>query len=187
MSTRKSVSLIAAACRNNGIGVNGRLPWRLKNEMAFFTRTTETTDLPDKKNAVIMGRRTWECIPAKYRPLSGRINVVLSQTLTEVPSGADFLFQSLPEAVEALSAHETIDKLFVIGGGRVYAEALSLPSCSKVYLTRVDAEFVCDAFFPEVDMTQFSEINEENIPTEVQEEDGLQYKYHVYEKVIISQ
>lgn len=71
--------LIAAASENLGIGINGNLPWRLKSEMAFFTHMTSKTKDIKKKNVVVMGRRTWDCIPPKYRPLQGRINIVLTR------------------------------------------------------------------------------------------------------------
>ncbi|XP_033219990.1 bifunctional dihydrofolate reductase-thymidylate synthase isoform X4 [Belonocnema kinseyi] len=72
------LNLIAATCEGMGIGINGHLPWCLKKEMAFFTYMTSKTKHPNKKNVVLMGRRTWECIPPKYRPLKNRINIVLT-------------------------------------------------------------------------------------------------------------
>lgn len=77
--------LIAALSPSNGLGLNGGLPWSLKKEMAYFRRAT--TFVPEEqqrsgaRNAVIMGRNTWESIPPKYRPLKGRINVVVSRTV----------------------------------------------------------------------------------------------------------
>lgn len=179
----KKVSVIAAACRNNGIGSKGDLPWRLKNEMAFFTRTTKTTSDPNKKNAVIMGRRTWDCIPPKYRPLAARVNVVLSEKLTEKPNGADYLFKSLPEAITALNAVDNIEKLFVIGGERVYKTAMDSEYCERIYLTRIDADFDCDAFFPEFDTSVYLEASDEAVPAGEQEENGLRYKFYVYDRV----
>jgi len=77
------VTLIVAATTNNGIGQAGKLPWRLPQEMQYFARvTTGKGDIPDgerKKNAVVMGRMTWESIPRRFRPLAGRINLVVSQ------------------------------------------------------------------------------------------------------------
>lgn len=85
MAQNKKFSLVAAACLNNGIGIKGRLPWTLRNEMAFFTRVTSTVTTDEKKNAVIMGRKTWDSIPLKFKPLPNRVNVVLSESLKEVP------------------------------------------------------------------------------------------------------
>ena len=74
------VTLIVAATKNNGIGQAGKLPWHLPQEMQYFARVT--TGEPDgigKKNAVVMGRATWESIPRRFRPLPGRINLVISR------------------------------------------------------------------------------------------------------------
>lgn len=178
----KGLSLIAAACKNNGIGNKGNLPWRLKNEMAFFTKTTSATSDPSKRNAVIMGRKTWDSIPPKYRPLGDRINVVLSENLTKKPDGADYLFNDLPSAIKELNQVTGIEKLFVIGGARVYADALDAKECQKIYLTRIDSEFECDAFFPDFDMEKFKETTEDGVPVDVQEEKGIRYKFLVYER-----
>ena len=181
--TNKSTAVIAAVCRQNGIGVKGRLPWRLKNEMAHFTRVT-TTAIEGKRNAVIMGRKTWQSIPAKFKPLTGRVNVVLSRSLEEVPEGAHYLFSSLQQSIEQLSKDETIDKLFVIGGQKVYEEALSHNDCQYIYLTRIDADFECDSFFPEIDLNVFVDVSSQtnHIPQGPQQENDIRYQYFVYKR-----
>jgi len=71
-------TIIVAATKSNGIGQSGKLPWKLSKEMAYFARVTSSA--PDgRMNAVIMGRKTWESIPAKFKPLSKRFNVVVSR------------------------------------------------------------------------------------------------------------
>ena len=73
-------NLIVAACgKSLGIGLNGELPWKLQSEMKYFAETTSKTKDCDKMNAVIMGRKTWESIPLKFRPLKNRFNVILSR------------------------------------------------------------------------------------------------------------
>lgn len=71
------LTLIVAATKTNGIGQNARLPWRLPKEMAYFARVTSNAPA-GSRNAVIMGRNTWESIPAKFQPLPNRVNVVIS-------------------------------------------------------------------------------------------------------------
>ena len=94
--------LIAATGRGNGIGINNDLPWRLKKEMAYFTRMTTTTVDDRKQNAMIMGRRTWESTPKCERPLPGRISVVLSSLpKTEIAEAEEVLVcRNFDEAVE---------------------------------------------------------------------------------------
>ena len=75
-----AVSIVVAVTPTGGIGKDGTLPWRLDTDMAFFRTTTRDTASDGNKNACVMGRRTWKGIPAKFRPLKGRLNVVLSRT-----------------------------------------------------------------------------------------------------------
>ena len=177
----KELAIISAACRSNGIGFKGKLPWRLPKEMAYFTRISSTSR-NNSKNAVIMGRKTWDSIPKKFRPLEGRVNVVLSKSLSSRPEGVDYLFSSIEEAVSSLSSISEIDRLFIIGGSSLYEETVKSPLCSKIYLTRIDADFECDTFFPEFDHKVFTETQEEGVPSEVQTENGISYTFHVYSK-----
>jgi len=80
---------ILACTHNGGIGLNGKLPWRLKEDMKLFKKITTTIQNPNDKekgklNAVIMGRKTWESIPMKFRPLPNRINIILSKTINNL-------------------------------------------------------------------------------------------------------
>jgi dihydrofolate reductase len=78
-----SLTLIVAATVTHGIGRDGALPWKLSREMAYFKRVTSTAP-EGLRNSVIMGRNTWESIPRKFRPLAGRVNVVLSSRELEM-------------------------------------------------------------------------------------------------------
>lgn len=76
----KTFSLVVASTQKGGIGLNGNLPWKkIPGDMAFFRKVTSTTTDPTLQNAVIMGRKTWESIPSKFRPLPGRLNVILTR------------------------------------------------------------------------------------------------------------
>ena len=100
-------NLIVAACgKSLGIGNNGQLPWRLQSEMKHFATTTKTTQDPGKQNAVIMGRKTWESIPLKFRPLKNRLNIVLSRQ-------CDY---PLDNQVEDVDICATFDA-YILGGG----------------------------------------------------------------------
>lgn len=141
------IYLVVAVDRNFGIGKDGKLPWRFKNEMKFFKKiTSETTD-HDKQNLVIMGRTTWESIPEKFRPLPGRKNAVLTSQSDYRAIGAN-IYHSLNEALE--SVDETTEKIFIIGGAKVFNEAISTPDLTGIYLTKIDSVFDCDTFFPQI-------------------------------------
>lgn len=160
--------IVAATSKNLGIGKNGGLPWKLKSEMQYFARVT--TRLPPQyasspnsevQNAVIMGRKTWESIPKKFRPLKNRLNVVLSSQANPNESGlvdGAFWVKSLEDALSTLGDLRAggnhglprIARAFIIGGAGVYKSALELPNAvaDKVLLTKVHSDFDCDTFFP---------------------------------------
>lgn len=143
---RAGFAVIVAADEAGGIGQGGGLPWRLPGEMAYFKRIT-TSAPAGKRNAVIMGRRTYASIAPKFRPLRDRLNVVLSRDPAHRPEGATSA-ASLDEALALIAADETIHQAFVIGGGALYRDALADPRCMRVYLTRVHARFDCDTSLP---------------------------------------
>lgn len=123
------LALVAAIARNRAIGLDGKLPWHISEDLRRFKRLTTGY-------AVVMGRRTYESIG---RPLPNRRNVVVtSHILPAVET-----FPSLSQALDALSSEE---RVFVIGGGKLYAEAL--PKADELYLTLVEREVDADTFFP---------------------------------------
>jgi dihydrofolate reductase len=144
----RSFAVVVAADEDNGIGLGGKLPWRLPAEMAFFKRLTSEAAV-GRRNAVVMGRKTYESIPQKFRPLPDRFNFVLSRDPSYQPQGA-FAVLSLDEALTELSKLQTVDRVFVIGGGEIYREALDDARCERVYLTRVHARFACDTVLPDL-------------------------------------
>jgi dihydrofolate reductase len=185
-------SLIVAVDKNNGIGKNNALPWKLKADMKFFTKTTtETSDknnpLPLKQNAVIMGRNTWESLPPNHRPLKGRLNIVLTREAGPVESNdAEGGFiqgnlvwkNSLDAALKTCEENTNIEKVFVIGGARLFAEAIKHPLCQTIYLTQLEQTFKCDTFFPQVDEKIFA-IKERS---GVNHENGIDFEFLTYER-----
>eukprot|EP00401_Gymnodinium_catenatum_P013247 CAMPEP_0117564102 /NCGR_PEP_ID=MMETSP0784-20121206/55852_1 /TAXON_ID=39447 /ORGANISM="" /LENGTH=112 /DNA_ID=CAMNT_0005361799 /DNA_START=28 /DNA_END=363 /DNA_ORIENTATION=+ len=111
----KVLSVIAASTPKGGIGKDGALPWRLPEDMSHFRRVTTAVATEGKKNAVIMGRRTWESIPEKFRPLADRVNVVLTSSASApdfkspYPEGV-LVAVSVAAAMEMLSAMESVDE-----------------------------------------------------------------------------
>ncbi|CAO1618212.1 unnamed protein product [Parajaminaea phylloscopi] len=171
MGSKSGLSLIVALSPTNGIGLNGGLPWSLKREMAYFRRATTFVPAEEHargaRNAVIMGRTTWESIPAKFRPLKGRINVVVSRTIgadREQALGIDsaqdaYLVSSVEDAASKLSEISTpVARKFLIGGSQLYSQALAATATSsgkpsavdQMLITRIlSPGFDCDVFLPE--------------------------------------
>ncbi|KAJ4298174.1 hypothetical protein N0V90_006073 [Kalmusia sp. IMI 367209] len=177
-----SLTLILAATPSLGIGKAGTLPWpQLRKEMGYFKRVTMRVSERSggiqgarrKVNAVVMGRKTWDSIPERFRPLEGRVNVVITRkpegfatSKKEEGGNANEGFEgplavgSVTEALERLQSFNAtsdvnssaasgteIDRVFVIGGATIYDAALKLPQTDRVLLTKIDNEFECDTFF----------------------------------------
>jgi len=134
------ISLLVAYQNDRGIGYRNRLPWKLKADMHHFRELTLS-------NTIIMGRRTYESIG---RPLELRRNIVISQTLTSPSEGIE-VYPSLQEALMQIDPKEEI---FIIGGERLFEEAL--PIADRLYLTTVEASEPVDRFFPPFDEDQWA-------------------------------
>lgn len=127
----KGLALVVAVGRNGAIGLDGKLPWRISEDMMHFKRVTVG-------HAVIMGRKTWDSIG---KPLVGRRNIVVSRTATDIP-GVEVV-RTVEDAIA--KAHEQDDEPRVIGGAEIYR--LTLARATKIYLTEVDRDVAADAFF----------------------------------------
>ncbi|RDA90071.1 hypothetical protein CP533_2913 [Ophiocordyceps camponoti-saundersi (nom. inval.)] len=144
------LTLIVAATRSMGIGSHGSLPWSgLRKEMQYFVRVT-TQAPPGTSNAVIMGRKTWDSIPPKFRPLKNRHNIVISRSAPPLPDEPappqePTRVSSMEDALRcARDAH----RVFVIGGAQIYDVALRSHATRRVLLTSIERDFDCDTFFP---------------------------------------
>ncbi len=129
------VSIVVAKASNGVIGAGGGLPWRLPTDMRHFRELTTG-------HAVVMGRKTWESIPDRFRPLPERRNLVVSSNPEFAAPGAD-VFPSLEAAIDACD-----QRCFVIGGGQIYE--MAAPLADRIYSTDVDAAPPGDAFFPQL-------------------------------------
>ncbi|XP_063223937.1 dihydrofolate reductase-like isoform X2 [Bacillus rossius redtenbacheri] len=145
---------------------------------------TKATEDASKKNAVVMGRKTWESIPVKMRPLPGRENIVLSRRVLDIPNNAATVCSSFASAVEALSSPplcDTVESVWIIGGSSLYKEAMQSPLCHRIYLTRILKHYDCDVFLPDIPAS-FVRIKDSRVPEEKQEENDVEYYHEVYEK-----
>lgn len=162
------LAIVVAYGRNRVIGVDGDLPWHLPADMAHFRTLT-------MGHPVIMGRKTYESIPPKFRPLPGRRNLILSENPDYVPAeaGAE-VYGSLEAALRATEGHDA----FVIGGSRTYGEALHQGVVDRVYATEVDLSPAGDAFFPSLG-NGWAVLEERDAITE---DDGTTFTIRIYER-----
>ena len=135
------VSLIVAMDSNRGIGKDNDLMWHLPADMKFFKETTTG-------HVVVMGRKNFESIPEKYRPLPNRENVVLTRN-KDYSAPNCLVFHSIEDCIAHYSSKEK--KVFIIGGGEIYKEALELDIIEEMYITHIDDTYDADTFFPEID------------------------------------
>ena len=119
----KPFSIVVAFDEKNGIGKNNDLAWRLSSDLKHFKEITTQTKDPAKKNAVIMGRKTWDSLPEKFKPLPGRLNVILSRNLS-IHIHLPLVYAELDAALNALSVMEDIEEIFVIGGAQIFSHAI---------------------------------------------------------------
>uniref|UniRef100_A0A0D9XZ25 Bifunctional dihydrofolate reductase-thymidylate synthase n=1 Tax=Leersia perrieri TaxID=77586 RepID=A0A0D9XZ25_9ORYZ len=157
---KRSYQVVVAATRDMGIGKDGTLPWKLPGDLKFFKDITMTTSDPSKKNAVVMGRKTWESIPLQFRPLPGRLNIILTRSGSFDFATAEniVICASLDSALELLATTPycfTVEKTFLIGGGEVLRQSLNAPYCEAIHLTDIESSIECDTFIPPIDLSVF--------------------------------
>jgi len=142
------ISLIAALTENQVIGKNNDLPWHLPDDMKYFMQTT-------KQHHVIMGRKNYDSIPEKFRPLPNRTNIVVTrQDNFNAPNCS--VVNSIEKAV-SLAKENNERELFVIGGAEIYK--LAMPLADKLYLTEIRTELEGDTYFPIFDTDQWKEVS----------------------------
>lgn len=143
------IKLIVAKAKNNAIGKDNDLIWHLPADMRFFTQSTTG-------QIVLMGRRNWDSIPLKYRPLSTRTNVVITKNNTFSHPDCT-VFNSVEAAIAYYKNNDAYsDKdLYVIGGGQIYEYCLQHNLLDELYITFIDESFEGDTFFPEIDESKW--------------------------------
>ncbi len=167
VNKRPSLSIIVAQAENRAIGVDGDMPWHLSGDLKRFKALT-------MGHPVVMGRRTWESLPK--RPLTGRRNIVFSQSEGFAPEGAEVV-RSVNGLFELL--RDSDEEVFVIGGGSIYT--MLMPWTSRLYVTWVHREFpAADTFFPAIDLSEFVKTGETD--RMVDEKSGLEFSYAEYDR-----
>lgn len=153
---KPTISIIVAVGENGVIGKNNDLPWpRLPKDMKYFVETT-------MGKPIITGRKNYESIPEKFRPLVGRDNIVITNQINYSADGAvvtNSLEQALNEAMRL-----TDDEVFIIGGGEIYRQTLYL--ADKLYVTKVHESFDGDTFFPSINENVWRKVSEQSVPAD---------------------
>jgi dihydrofolate reductase len=163
------VSLIAAVSRNNVIGKDNDLPWNLPDDMKYFMQTTS-------RHHVIMGRKNYESIPEKFRPLPNRTNIVVTRKKDYEAPGCHVV-HSLEDAFEIPMRSEQ-EEVFVIGGAEIFRQ--SLPFADRLYLTEIHADVDGDTLFPEFDRAEWNEVS--RTPHPADERHKYAFDFVVYER-----
>lgn len=141
----------------NGIAKNRRIPWHKSEDLKFFKKITTQTQLPNKINAIIMGRKTWESIPKRNLP--NRINIVLTRDPTKYQrfQNENLLFvSSIKEAKNLINDISRIETTWIIGGAEIYNKVFKDNIVTDIFLTKVPGNFDCDKFIELPDMKEFN-------------------------------
>ena len=149
----QTIAMVVAMDQNRLIGADNGLPWRLPDDMQWFVQQT-------MGKPIIMGRKTYESIPAKFRPLKGRHNIVLTREQSYEAPGATVV-HSVEDAL--LAAGDT-EEIIIGGGANLYTQLL--PQTSRLYLTLVDAELAGDAYFPAIEWSDWQETFRQHHPAD---------------------
>jgi len=136
------IKIIVAHDENYVIGYKNKIPWKNSEDMALFK--TLTTN-----NTVVMGRKTWESIPKQYRPLSNRINIVISTTIDE-SNGVDTFF--VKTLTQAFTHPKIVGDVYIIGGASIYDMALAIDEVDEVLVSLIPCKHKGDTFFQKLDV-----------------------------------
>ena len=146
------VSLIVAVSENGVIGKDNDLIWHLPKDMKFFKDTT-------MGHHVIMGRKNFESIPHKFRPLPNRTNIVITRQ-SDYKAEGSIVVNSVEESLKVAKSNGE-NEAFIIGGGQIYKLALEANLIERIYLTKIHHSFDGDTFFPELN-SDWIEVNRED-------------------------
>lgn len=168
---KNTLSIIVAVSENNVIGKDNDLIWKLPTDMKFFKETTSG-------HPVIMGRKNYESIPEKYRPLANRTNIVVTRNTAFQAPGC-LVSHNIQDALEKAQSL-TDSEIFIIGGAQIYAQTIGI--VDKIYLTRVHASFTGDAFFPDFDTDEFNLLSSLSVPAD--EKNQYSFTIQTYQRKI---
>ncbi len=164
------ISIIAAVAENRVIGKDNDLVWKLPKDMKYFMDTTSG-------HHVIMGRKNFESLPHKFRPLKNRVNIVVTRQSGYTAPGA-VLVNSIQVGLD-YAGENGESEVFIIGGGEIYAQSMEM--VNRMYITEVKASFDGDTFFPEFDRSLWKEVS--RTPNFPDDKHRLAFDFVVLEKI----
>jgi dihydrofolate reductase len=164
------ISMIAAVSANGVIGKDNDLVWSLPDDMKFFKQTTA-------HHHVLLGRKNWESLPIKWRPLPNRTNIVITRNNSYEAAGS-IVTNSLEKGL-AIAKEANEEEAFIIGGGEIYR--LGLPLSDRMYITEIAAEVDGDTFFPEWDKSKWLEVSRRH--HEADERHAFAFDFVIYDKI----
>jgi len=162
--------MIAAVAENLVIGRDNDLVWKLPDDMKYFMETTQ-------HHHIIMGRKNYESIPHKYRPLPNRVNIIVTQQ-DHYEAKDCIITDSIEKAIDIANSNQQ-EEVFIIGGGQVYAQAIDL--ADRLYVTRIKASFEGDTFFPEIDESEWQEVSRDHHP--IDDRHAVAFDFVVLERI----
>lgn len=172
----RQFAIVVAHDSKFGIGKNDSLPWKIDEDRIAFRGLTSSVKDPGSQNLVIMGRKTWESIPPRHRPLKGRINLVLTENPSLCLPPEVVICHSFAELIEQIGSIR-FETCFVIGGASVYGYALKDKRFDTIHLTEVTGDFHCDVFFPPY-KNRFALFDQ----SPIKEENGQHYRFSIYKR-----
>lgn len=162
------INIIVAVTNNMVIGKGNTMPWHLPSDLKNFKRVTQNS-------CVVMGRKCWESIPEKFRPLPNRLNVVLTRDENFKADGAATL-SNLERTITNLKNNGDEDEVFVIGGAQIYKEAF--PFAERLFITRILADIDGDIILEGLNMDEWELIED----TDTMTENGFNFKFEEYKR-----
>jgi len=182
-------NIIVAFSKNRGIGLKNRLPWNIPSDLKKFRKLT----IGNGNNAVVMGKNTWNSLPVKY--LKSRDNLILSRNL-KIDTIYDTKQVKTFTDIEKLEEHcseKNYECVWIIGGTQIYKEFLESKNIDieNIYVTYIDSDFECDAFFPEIDVDVYCSVlqephnmdNMDNMMATMVSDSGCFNSFKIYDRI----
>lgn len=164
-----TISLIAAVAKNRVIGKENDLPWQLPDDMKYFMQTTSG-------HHVLMGRKNYDSLPNKFKPLPNRTNIVVTRQ-DEFKAPGCIVVSSIEKGIE-IALQNKEEEFFVIGGAQIYTQ--SLERADYLYLTEINAEIEGDTYFPMIKSDEWTEISRK--PHAIDEKHRYSFDFVIYKR-----